>query len=201
MIAWTIVLLSAVLAFANGANDNFKGVATLHGSGVLSYRRALAWATLTTLAGSLLALVVAGGLVTRFSGRGLVSNDVAGRPEFLLAVASGAAATVLLATRLGLPVSTTHALVGALVGAGLVLAGPANISYATLGAAFALPLLLSPVLALVLTAAFHTGLRGLARLAGVTEQTCVCLGGVEQPATYVPGAGAVRLAGGITVAV
>ena len=37
------VLIAATLflAYANGANDNFKGVATLYGSGTASYRRAL----------------------------------------------------------------------------------------------------------------------------------------------------------------
>ena len=42
----TPLLLSVLLlSFANGANDNFKGVATLWGSGLTSYRRAIAWAT------------------------------------------------------------------------------------------------------------------------------------------------------------
>jgi len=47
------------LAYANGANDNFKGVATLFGSGTANYRRALAWATATTLLGSLTAVYLA----------------------------------------------------------------------------------------------------------------------------------------------
>ncbi len=201
MITWTLVLLAALVAFANGANDNFKGVATLHGSGALSYRRALAWAMVTTLAGSLLAMVVSAGLVARFSGKGLVSNAVAAQPGFLLAVAAGAAGTVLLATRFGFPVSTTHALTGSLLGAGIVLAGPSQVSYRTLGAAFLLPLLLSPVVSLVLAAGVYVALHGLRQHAGVTEETCVCVGGVEQLAAYVPGAGAVRLASGLTVAV
>ena len=52
-----ILLALAVLflAYSNGANDNFKGVATLYGSGACGYRTALVWATATTLAGSLLA--------------------------------------------------------------------------------------------------------------------------------------------------
>lgn len=54
-----IVVAVLLLAYANGANDNFKGVATLFGSATASYRRALAWGTLTTLAGSSLALLVA----------------------------------------------------------------------------------------------------------------------------------------------
>jgi PiT family inorganic phosphate transporter len=197
----TAVLLPALVAFANGANDNFKGVATLHGSGVFTYRRALAWATLTTLGGSLAALVLSAGLVQRFSGRGLVTGAVASRPEFLLAVAAGTAGTVLIATRLGFPVSTTHALTGALVGAGMVLAGPADVAYRTLGAVFVLPLLLSPLLSFVLAAGLYAGLRDLGRWAGLTEETCVCVDGVEQVATCVPGAAAVRLASGLTVAV
>ena len=53
----TWILLAAVLflAYSNGSNDNFKGVATIYGSGTASYRKSLAWATATTLAGSLLA--------------------------------------------------------------------------------------------------------------------------------------------------
>src|SRR4029077_9488587 len=50
-----IILAVIFLAYANGANDNFKGVATLFGSGTARYRTALVWATVTTLAGSLLA--------------------------------------------------------------------------------------------------------------------------------------------------
>ena len=110
------------LAYSNGANDNFKGVATLFGSGTCTYRLALIWATVTTLAGSLLALVLAAGLVDAFKGKGLVPDDVTQQPAFVLAVALGAALTVFLATITGLPVSTTHALTGGLVGAGLVAA-------------------------------------------------------------------------------
>ena len=48
-----IALLPAAvfLAYANGANDNFKGVATLFGSQSSGYREALTWACWTTLAG------------------------------------------------------------------------------------------------------------------------------------------------------
>ena len=88
-----VILLMTVLAlaYANGANDNFKGVATLFGSGTCTFRKALAWATVTTLAGSLLALVLAHGLVENFKGKGLVPDAVTKQPIFLLAVALGAA--------------------------------------------------------------------------------------------------------------
>ncbi len=59
-----IILLAVIaLAYANGANDNFKGVATLFGSGTTAYRGALLWATITTLLGSLTAIFLAGQLI------------------------------------------------------------------------------------------------------------------------------------------
>ena len=98
------------LAYSNGANDNFKGVATLFGSGTANYRRAIAWATITTLAGSLCSLLLAAALVRSFSGKGLVPDEIAGTTGFLLAVAIGAGLTVMLATLTGFPISTTHSL-------------------------------------------------------------------------------------------
>ena len=47
-----IILAVCFLAYSNGANDNFKGVASLFGSGTASYRTAISWATVTTFAGS-----------------------------------------------------------------------------------------------------------------------------------------------------
>ena len=70
---WIASLLAAILlAYANGANDNFKGVATLFGSRTTNYRRALNWACSTTLAGSIAAVWIAQELLETFSGRGLV---------------------------------------------------------------------------------------------------------------------------------
>ncbi|MFQ5457997.1 MAG: inorganic phosphate transporter, partial [Myxococcota bacterium] len=94
----TLLAAALLLAFTNGANDNMKGVATLYGSGALSYRGALGLATVSTALGSLLALPLAMGLVKVFSARGLVPDHVLG-PAFLAAVALGAATTVLIATR------------------------------------------------------------------------------------------------------
>lgn len=54
-----ILLVTIFLAYANGANDNFKGVATLFGSGASDYKRALWWATVTTFLGSIAALFAA----------------------------------------------------------------------------------------------------------------------------------------------
>ncbi|MDD1613097.1 MAG: inorganic phosphate transporter, partial [Methylococcaceae bacterium] len=121
----TILLLLAVcfLAYSNGANDNFKGVASLFGSRTTGYRTAIGWATVSTFAGSVAAIFLAQSLLTTFSGKGLVPNSLVGSEYFLLAVAGGAGVTVILATLTGFPISTTHALAGALVGSGWVAVG------------------------------------------------------------------------------
>ena len=77
------------LAYANGANDNFKGVASLFGSGTLSYPMALAWATLTTLAGSIAALFLAQTFMIKFSGKGLAPDELIHSLPFMIAVAGG----------------------------------------------------------------------------------------------------------------
>ena len=179
MSAWILLAAAAIcLAFSNGANDNFKGVASLYGSGTASYRLAIGWATVTTAAGSLVSVFLAETLLRKFTGKGLVDDALAGTPPFLLAVASGAGLTVLLATRLGLPISTTHSLVGAMVGAGLLAGGATGVNFAGLGASFLLPLLLGPLLATALGAGLFLAVRwvwgGRRRPSG--EEVCLCVG-------------------------
>jgi PiT family inorganic phosphate transporter len=152
----TAILLAAVgfVAFTNGANANFKGVASLYGSGTTSLRMALYWGTATTFCGSIAAMFLAAGLVKKFSGRGIVPDELVMSPVFVSAVALGAALTSFLATRFGFPVSTTHALVGALLGGGLAGSG-SNVKFAALGVNFVYPLFFSPLLAMVLGAAVY----------------------------------------------
>ncbi len=177
-------LVGSLLAFANGANDNFKGVATLLGTGTTSYRGALLWATFTTVLGSAAALVLARGLLAAFSGKGLVPPEVVSNPAFPLAVAASAGATVMLATRFGFPVSTTHALIGALAGAGLI-ASPEGVDFHRLGRGFLLPLLTSPFIAILLSAGLYPPLRFLRSRLGVEQETCVCVD--NEVAGVVPG--------------
>jgi PiT family inorganic phosphate transporter len=168
-----LFLAVAGLAYANGANDNFKGVATLWGAGQTSYAKALAWATGFTFLGSLLAIWAASGLVAKFNGSALLSAQVYPAPAFLTAVALGSGATVLLAARLGLPISTTHALTGALVGGGVLAAGFAQVKFAALGAGVVLPLLFSPLVSLLLTLGLYPLVARVRRAAAARE--CVCV--------------------------
>ncbi len=171
------VLFAATLflAYSNGANDNFKGVATLYGSNAASYRLALVLGTAATFAGCLASVFLAETLLKAFSGKGLVPEAIAASPNFLFAVAAGAGATVILATQLGFPISTTHALTGALAGAGFVSAGAA-LNLSALGSAFFLPLLVSPVLAVVLTMPLYKLASTTVSRLGIARQSCVCVG-------------------------
>ncbi len=149
-----LLLAIGLVAYTNGANANFKGVASLYGSGTTTLRGALWWGTAMTLAGSLAALFLAEGMLKKFSGRSLVPDALVQSPDFIFAVALGAALTSLLATKLGFPVSTTHALVGALVGAGWAGSG-AQVQLGALGKNFLYPLCFSPVVAALVGGAVY----------------------------------------------
>jgi len=155
-----LFLAAVFVAFTNGANANFKGVASLYGSGTTTLRTALYWGTATTLAGSVAAAFLSHGLISRFGGRGIVPDSLIQTPHFLAAVAIAAAATSFLATRLGFPVSTTHALVGGLCGAGLV-GGGSDVQFAVLGKLILYPLFFSPAVASILGAATYLVLKGV----------------------------------------
>ena len=154
ILAAALFVATIFLAYSNGSNDNFKGVATLFGSDTTDYKRALWWATLTTAAGSVCSVFLAQTLIHNFSGKGLVPDTIAGKPDFLLAVVIGAGLTVILATLTGFPISTTHSLTGALLGTGLITVG-AQVDLTVLGNKFFLPLLLSPFIAFFLTALLY----------------------------------------------
>ena len=166
---WLLITAVLFISLSNGANDNFKGFATVWGSATLSYRQALLFATIATVAGSLASWMLAGTLVEQFSGKGLVPDSIASAPLFILSVASAAAMTVFLATRLGFPVSTTHALIGGMIGAGLGQSG-SEVHFARLANAFLLPLLVSPLLAAALGILAYRLLRLRA-----AEKDCACL--------------------------
>lgn len=182
MIFVLLFLATCFLAYSNGANDNFKGVASLYGCRAASYRTALTWATITTFAGSITSIFLAQALLKKFSGKGLVPDAFVGTEAFLLAVALGAAITVILATRLGFPISTTHALTGAIAGGGLVAVGT-GVNFGALGKGFMLPLLLSPVLAMALGALLYFVFRSLRLICGVKKELCICIGSEERVVT------------------
>src|SRR5258708_26710526 len=80
-----LILVTCFLAYSNGANDNFKGVASLFGSGTTGYRRAMWWATATTFTGSVASMVLPQSLLTKLSGKGIVTIQIVRSGFFPLA--------------------------------------------------------------------------------------------------------------------
>jgi len=118
---WIGGVLALYMAWAIGANDVANAMGTSVGSGALTIGRAVIVAGFLEFAGAFLA----GGHVTDTVRKGMLDMDLlAGRPEFLLygmlAALASAGTLLLVATRYGLPVSTTHSIVGAIVGFGAV---------------------------------------------------------------------------------
>jgi PiT family inorganic phosphate transporter len=89
-----------------------------------------------------------------------------------LAVLTGAMVWVLFASRTGLPVSTTHALTGAIVGAGLAAFAEEALLWTAIIKKIALPLLLSPLLSLTLSLLLYPLVR---LLAARWEGACLCV--------------------------
>ncbi|HYV43410.1 MAG TPA: inorganic phosphate transporter [Myxococcaceae bacterium] len=179
-------MLAAFLAFSNGSNDNGKGVATLVRLGDASLRRALLWGTLSTIIGSLISFSFSSSLVEKFSGA-VIDSKTPLSSAFFVAVLAAASAWVLLATRFGMPVSTTHSIVGAFIGAGL--SGSFSVKWGVLVSKVAIPLAVSPLasLAIVYVAAFLLS----PLLKPAASPACICAT-VTAPAG-VPGAGQVML--------
>jgi len=184
-----VVVLGFALAYTNGSNDVSKGIATLVGSGVTSYRRAILWGTLWTGTGGIAAAFLSHAMIQTFGSSLLAPGR---HPSFSAAFATIAGATlwVALATIKRLPVSTTHAIVGAVAGVASLAYGTGGVNWSSLVGKIALPLLLSPLAALAFTAAL---LRIFRSPAPDMENDCVCAE-INHPAAAFSGVAAMKSA-------
>ena len=166
-----VAALVLALAWANGANDIAKGIATLVGNGTARARHAVWWGSLWTVVGGLLAMLWGGALIRTFSS-GFLDPAFHVDLIFVAATLLGAVLWVILATRLGLPVSTTHALLGGVVGAALAAAGPGGLQLEAVAWKALLPLLVAPLLAIGLCAIILLLARLVARRLPAWRQGC-----------------------------
>ena len=188
--ALLILSVGVFLAYANGANDVSKGIATLVGSGVTDYRRAIAWGTAWTAIGGLLGAIFAGAMLATF-GSGLLASRTTPTMAAALAVVLGSAGWVLLATRTGLPVSTTHAILGSLTGVAALAYGTDAVRWSALGGKVFLPLLVSPFASFLLAGVLLGVTRGGAG-AGPESADCVCA--EVEPSIVAGGSGSAHAA-------
>ncbi|HXV35786.1 MAG TPA: anion permease [Myxococcota bacterium] len=124
LVLWLAGALAMYMAWAIGANDVANAMGTSVGSGSLTIRRAVIVAAVLEFSGALFV----GGHVTDTVSQGMLDMQrVQLEPQLLLygMLGSLAAAALLLtiATAYGLPISTTHSIVGAIVGFGAVTLG------------------------------------------------------------------------------
>ena len=114
-----IILVALVFDYSNGFHDAANSIATVVSTRVLSPRQAVAWAAFFNF----VAFAVFGVHVARTIAKGTVDPSIV-TPAIVLAALAGALLWNVLTWWLGLPTSSSHALIGAFVGAGLVSAGP-----------------------------------------------------------------------------
>ena len=131
---WVAVAACVYMAWNIGANDVANAMGTSVGSHAISMKQAVLLAAVFEFAGAFLV----GGHVTNTVRKGIVSTEVFhGNPEiFVLGMLSALLAAGVwlnLATFLGLPVSTTHSIIGAIVGFGLIVGGLSAIHWGKLG--------------------------------------------------------------------
>lgn len=122
MVLVTTVIFGAFMAFNIGGNDVANAFGTSVGAGTLTMKQALLVAAIFEVSGALLA----GGNVTDTVKSGIVDlSGVAINPMdfafIMMAALLGAAVWLLVATRMGWPVSTTHSIIGGIIGASLTI--------------------------------------------------------------------------------
>lgn len=127
-------LFGLFMAWGIGANDVANAMATSVGSGALTIRQALIIAAIFEFAGAFLA----GGQVTATIRKGIIdSTPFISQPEVLvfgmLAALIGAGLWLFIASHRGWPVSTTHSIVGGIVGFALVAAGTEAVKWDKIG--------------------------------------------------------------------
>ncbi|MCO7739098.1 inorganic phosphate transporter [Brucella intermedia] len=146
-------VFGAYMALNIGANDVANNMGPAVGANALSMGGAIAIAAIFESAGAL----IAGADVVSTVATGIIAPDTLTTPVMfiwaMMAALLASALWVNLATWIGAPVSTTHAVVGGVVGAGIVAAGFGAVNWSQM-AAIAASWVISPVLGAIIAAGF-----------------------------------------------
>jgi PiT family inorganic phosphate transporter len=150
-LGWTLLALVIVLAvsfdFINGFHDTANSIATVVATRVLSPGAAIVMSATLNFVGALTGQAVAKTITS-----GLVDNaamkelDFASGQLIIMGALIGAITWNLVTWYFGIPSSSSHALIGGVVGAGLAALGAENIVWSGLVQKVVLPLILSPMI-------------------------------------------------------
>ncbi|RUS58978.1 inorganic phosphate transporter [Pseudorhodobacter sp. E13] len=153
LIVISAAVFGAYMALNIGANDVANNMGPAVGANALTMGGAIAIAAVCETAG---ALIAGGDVVSTISGGIVAPESLADRATFIwamMAALMSAALWINLATWLGAPVSTTHSVVGGVMGAGIAAAGLAAVNWPTMGQ-IAASWVISPVLGGAVAALF-----------------------------------------------
>jgi len=138
-----VIVVALGFDFTNGFHDSANAIATSISTRALSPRVALGMAALLNMAGAFLSQNVAATV-----GKGIVQLP-ADSQTVVLAALIGAIAWNLITWRFGIPSSSSHALVGGLVGATLVAVGTSGVEWSGIWHKVVLPMITSPAIGLL----------------------------------------------------
>ncbi len=136
-----VVIVALGFDFTNGFHDTANSIATAVSTRALSPRLAVLIAAVANLAGAFLTTAVA-----KTVGKGLIDTHLA-TGQTILAALAGAIAWNLLTWYFGLPSSSSHALIGGLVGAALVQSGSQGVLWHGVAHKVVIPALVAPAIA------------------------------------------------------
>jgi PiT family inorganic phosphate transporter len=132
------IIFGLYMTWGIGANDLANAMGTSVGSGAVTIRQVICIAIIFEFAGA----VLAGGHVTSTIRKGIIdSSGIINNPEILvygmLAALLAAAFWLMIASWKGWPVSTTHSIIGALIGFAIVGIGPDAVKWGKVGSVVA----------------------------------------------------------------
>lgn len=209
LIAIVALLAGFYVAWNIGANDSANCVGTAVGGRILSYRRAIAIVILFVLLGA----VLEGWKNMKTVGEDIIivsdgTNPLSEVPRAAIAALLAAGIWVTTATTLRLPVSTSQSMVGAVIGAGLLLsyAQPdigASVQFGTLGI-IAISWLLNPmfaaILAFILLKAFTPPLRRIKNIVLLNQVLMILIIVASASTAYALGANDIGTSTGVVYA-
>ena len=137
-----VIIVALIFDFINGFNDTANAIATCVSTRAMSARNAIIMASILNLIGAMISTKVATTI-----GQGIIGADDVSQ-IVILAGLSGAIVWGIITWRFGLPSSSSHALVGGIIGASLIHSGMTKLHWSGLGKII-LSLVLTPVISVI----------------------------------------------------
>lgn len=151
----TVVLIALAFDFTNGFHDAANAIATVVATKALTMRQALVMAAVLNVIGAFFATAVA-----KTIEEGIIVNvgDPINAQIIVLSALAGAILWNVITWHFGMPSSSSHAIVGGLVGAGVAYHGRSEILWTNVWDKVVIPMVASPVFGLVVAALIMSGI-------------------------------------------